>query len=238
MINIAIVEDENNAVNQLRQYLKRYETDNSEQFQISVFKDGLDIVSDYTADYDIILLDIQMKHMNGMEAAEKIRELDEDVAFIFITSSVHFAVQGYLVDALGYIVKPVAYPVFAKTLDKAVKSIKQRQTDFYLNICVKNGQMRLNINDIYYIESQRHNIILHTVKGEFLTPGPLKDLEKALSEKGFSRCHNAFLINLKHAAGIQNSSLILSNGEELPISRTRKKTFMENLTGYMGGVSL
>ena len=101
MIRIAIVEDEDSYVQVLTGYLKQYETEHSLSFQISVFHDGLDIVSEYKADYDIILLDIQMKHLDGMKTAEKIRELDEDVSFIFITSTIQFAVQGYLVDALG-----------------------------------------------------------------------------------------------------------------------------------------
>ena len=104
MIRIAIVEDEDSYVQVLTGYLKQYETEHSLSFQISVFHDGLDIVSEYKADYDIILLDIQMKHLDGMKTAEKIRELDEDVSFIFITSTIQFAVQGYLVDALGYVV--------------------------------------------------------------------------------------------------------------------------------------
>lgn len=99
MIRIAIVEDEDSYVQVLTGYLKQYETEHSLSFQISVFHDGLDIVSEYKADYDIILLDIQMKHLDGMKTAEKIRELDEDVSFIFITSTIQFAVQGYLVDA-------------------------------------------------------------------------------------------------------------------------------------------
>ena len=79
MIRIAIVEDEDSYVQVLTGYLKQYETEHSLSFQISVFHDGLDIVSEYKADYDIILLDIQMKHLDGMKTAEKIRELDEAV---------------------------------------------------------------------------------------------------------------------------------------------------------------
>lgn len=127
MIRIAIVEDEDSYVQVLTGYLKQYETEHSLSFQISVFHDGLDIVSEYKADYDIILLDIQMKHLDGMKTAEKIRELDEDVSFIFITSTIQFAVQGYLVDALGYVVKPVAYLAFSQILGKAVKKVKQKQ---------------------------------------------------------------------------------------------------------------
>ena len=150
MIRIAIVEDEDSYVQVLTGYLKQYETEHSLSFQISVFHDGLDIVSEYKADYDIILLDIQMKHLDGMKTAEKIRELDEDVSFIFITSTIQFAVQGYLVDALGYVVKPVAYLAFSQILGKAVKKVKQKQQKDYMTIEVEGGQMRLDQSDLLH----------------------------------------------------------------------------------------
>ncbi|MFR6162217.1 MAG: LytR/AlgR family response regulator transcription factor [Mediterraneibacter gnavus] len=157
MIRIAIVEDEDSYVQVLTGYLKQYETEHSLSFQISVFHDGLDIVSEYKADYDIILLDIQMKHLDGMTTAEKIRELDEDVSFIFITSTIQFAVQGYLVDALGYVVKPVAYlAIFSDSRKSCQKGERRSNRKDYMTIEVEGGQMRLDIGQIYYIESQRH----------------------------------------------------------------------------------
>ena len=237
MIRIAIVEDEDSYVQVLTGYLKQYETEHSLSFQISVFHDGLDIVSDYKADYDIILIDIQMKHLDGMTTAEKIRKLDEDVSFIFITSTVSFAVQGYLVDALGYVVKPVSYLAFSQILGKAIKKVTQKQQKNYLTIEVEGGQMRLDIGQIYYIESQRHHVLIHTEKGDFLTTGPLKKIEALLNEKGFSKCHNAYLIHLMHVTGIVQNNVILSDSTTLPVSRAKKKAFLEALTDYMGGVT-
>ncbi len=236
MIRIAIVEDEKNYVSVLEGYLKRFEEENQVHFQISIFSDGLDIVSDYTADYDILLLDIQMKHLDGMKTAEKIRELDEDVEFIFITSTVQFAVQGYMVDALGYVLKPVPYLAFSQILGKAIKQVQKKQTKHYLNIDVEGGQLRLDISQIYYIESQRHNILIHSEKGEFLAAGPMKKMEALLTPQGFSKCHNAYLVNLHHIAGVLQNTVLLSDKSELPISRARKKNFMYELTDYVGGM--
>lgn len=236
MIRIAIVEDEKNYVQTLRDYLSRYEEEHDLTFQITVFYDGLDIVTDYKPDYDIILLDIQMKHLDGMKTAEKIRTLDEDTAFIFITSTVQFAVQGYLVDALGYVVKPVPYLAFSQILGKAIKQVRQKQNKDYLTIDVEGGQLRVDISQIYYIESQKHNIQIHTEKGDYLTAGPLKKMEAALSSKGFSKCHNAYLVNLLHVSGILQNDVLLSTDETLPVSRARKKAFLSDLTDYMGGI--
>ena len=237
MIRIAIVEDEASYVQTLEGYLKRFERENDVSFQISVFYDGVDIVSDYRPEYDILLLDIQLKHLDGMKTAEKIRALDEDVAFIFITSTVSYAVQGYLVDALGYVVKPVPYLAFSKILQKAIRQVNKKQTKNYLTIEVKGGHLRLDISRIYYIESQRHNIIVHSDRGSFLTPGPMKRMEEFLNDKSFAKCHNAYLVNLAHVSGVLQNSVLLAGGQDLPVSRTHKKAFLDTLTDYMGGIS-
>lgn len=236
MIRIAIVEDELSYVETLKGYLKRFGEEQNLSFQISVFSDGLDIVSDYRAEYDVILLDIQMKHLDGMQTAEKIRKLDEDVAFIFITSTVQFAVQGYLVDALGYVIKPVPYLAFSQLMKKAVRNVSQKQEKTYLTIEVEGGHLRLDTAQILYVESQRHNIMIHAEKGHFLTSGPMKKTEKLLCSKGFCKCHNAYLVNLRHVTGVLSSSVLLSDGTDLPVSRTYKKAFMDALTDFMGGI--
>ncbi len=236
MIRVAIVEDEKAHVQILEEYLKRFEEENGVSFQISVFGDGLDIVTDYKAEYDIILLDIQMKHLDGMKTAEKIREMDEDAAFIFITSTVQYAVQGYLVDALGYVVKPVSYLAFSKILQKAVRQAGEKQEKSYLKIEVEGGYLRVELSRISYIESQRHNIVVHSSKGDFLTAGPMKKMEEQLMQKNFAKCHNAYLVNLQNVAGIVQNNVLLDRDLSLPISRTRKKAFMDALTDYIGGV--
>ncbi|WP_394523809.1 LytR/AlgR family response regulator transcription factor [Lacrimispora sp. JR3] len=235
MIKIAIVEDENEYVHTLRSYLKRYETEHGLNFQVEVFSDGLDILSDYTAGYDIILMDIQMKHLNGMKTAEKIREFDEEVIFIFITSSSQFAVEGYMVDALGYVLKPVPYLSFSQILNKAVRKTIKKQEIQYMNIDVDGGTMRINLDSVYYIESQLHHLLIHTEKGDYITPGPMKRMEEILTPHGFSKCHNAYLVNFKHVTGILNNYVLLFSGHKIPVSRTRKKSFMDGLTDYLGG---
>ena len=102
MLRIATVEDDTHDLEALRTHLKRYEKENGLKFLITEFRDGEDIVTDYSADYDLILMDIEMAFLNGMKAAEKIRELDKDVVIIFITNMPQYAIQGYKVNALDY----------------------------------------------------------------------------------------------------------------------------------------
>lgn len=238
MIKVAIVEDDGSYVEVIVGYLKKYEVDSTNKFHIEIFRDGLDIISDYRAEYDIIFLDIQMKHMDGMETAQKIRKIDEGVIIIFITSSVQFAVQGYLVDAIGYVVKPVSYFAFSQILDKAIKKYSKKISFKYMSIDVEGGQIRFELKQIYYVESQRHHVIMHTEKGEFLTSGPLKKYEERLHNEGFAKCHNSYLLNLEHVMGIVKDNVAMTNQSTLPISRTKKKKFMDDLADYIGGISV
>ena len=183
-----------------------------------------------TGDHLIVLLDIQMKHLDGMAAAKKIRKLDSDVIIIFITSTVQYAVQGYAVDALGYVLKPVPFTQFEQLFDKAIARVKAKQQHVYIKVSVEDKQIKLDCDSIFFIESQRNNVIIHCDDADYTTLGPLKKFEEMLAEHGFSKCHNAYLINLSFVEAVQKEYVILSHKISLPISRARKKEFMSALT--------
>lgn len=230
MIRICIVEDEQDQAQILMDYINKYGNAANEQFSITYLTDGIDLVDDYNGQFDIILLDIQMKHLDGMVAAERIRELDQDVTIIFITSTVRYAVQGYAVDALGYVLKPVPYTQFEKIFDKAIERVKARQKHVYIKVSVDDKQMKIDCDNIYYIESQRNNVIIHCADADYVTLGPLKRFDEMLETHGFSKCHNAYIVNLTYVEAVQKEEVILVNGFTLPISRARKKEFMAALT--------
>lgn len=232
MIRIAIVEDEDFYVSQLTEYLKKYEKTEKKEFDITVYRDGDGITSKYKAQFDIILMDIQMKFINGMTAAEEIRKADSEVIIIFITNMTQYAIRGYEVDALDYILKPVSYIAFSQKLKRAIARVKKRMTK-YITIPVKGGVLRLAASDIYYVESEGHNLIYHTKSGDHITAGTMKSAEERLESLGFSRGNKCYLINLEHVTGIQDKCAIV-RGEQLQISRPRMSGFMQDLTKYWG----
>ena len=101
MIQIAVVEDEEIYVKQLTEYIRKYQTERGRSIKVTVFGDGEDITENYSGGFDIILMDIQMQFMDGMTAAEKIRQMDQKVIIMFITNMIQYAVRGYEVDAAG-----------------------------------------------------------------------------------------------------------------------------------------
>ncbi|MCR5581681.1 MAG: LytTR family DNA-binding domain-containing protein [Pseudobutyrivibrio sp.] len=230
MVNVCIVEDEIEQASLLKNYITKYGEDSGQQFNITYLPDGIDLVDEYKSQFDIILLDIQMKHMDGMAAAEKIRQMDSEVIIIFITSTVQYAVQGYAVDALGYVLKPVPYTQFSQLFDKAIARVQAKQQHVYVKVSVDDKQIKLDCDNIFFIESQRNNVIIHCKEDDYITAGPLKRFDEMLVTHGFSKCHNAYLINLSFVEAVQKEEVILTNGEILPISRARKKEFMAALT--------
>ena len=234
MIKIAIVEDEVMYANQLQDYLKQYEKENGELFEITVYTDGDEIVHKYRSQFDIILMDVEMKFMDGMSAAEEIRKVDTEVVIIFITNMPQYAIRGYAVDALDYVLKPVSYFAFSQRLSRAIGRMKKRETK-NISVNVKGGTIRLDVANIYYIESQGHNLIFHTASGEYEAPGTMKEVEDKLGKLNFFRGNKGYLINLTHVEGVQESCALVK-GEQLLLSRARRKDFMEALTCYWGEV--
>ena len=234
MIKIAIVEDEHAYAMQLQEYLNTYEKENGEVFEISLFSDGDEIVHKYKPIYDIILMDIEMKFMDGMSAAEEIRKVDTEVVIIFITNMPQYAIRGYAVEALDYVLKPISYFAFSQRLNRAIGRIKKRISKT-ISINIKGGTVRLDVANITYVESQGHTLIFHTTGAEYEASGTMKELEKELESLNFYRANKGYLINLAHVDGIKDACAVV-RGEALLISRSRKKDFMEMLTRYWGEV--
>ena len=112
MIRVAIVEDEDIAARQLEQCLQQYESGHDIRFSSCRFRDALEFLEQYQPLYDLIFMDIGMPGLDGMEAAVRLRAMDSVTPLIFVTSMVQYAVRGYEVDALDFVVKPVRYPTF------------------------------------------------------------------------------------------------------------------------------
>lgn len=230
MIKIAIVEDEKESAELLKGHIDRYCKENDEEAQVVCFSDGIDIVSEYTSGFDVILLDIVMKHMKGMQTAEYIRKIDDKVMIIFITSQAQYAVDGYSVNALSYLLKPVDYFAFSRELKRCFDKIKSER-DYYVSFFTENGMDRIEVGKITYIESRGHIMIVHTVKKLFSVYQTMKNIETMLPADRFVRCNNCYLVNLAYVEGMHGDYCIVA-GEELKISRPKRKSFIDSLTVY------
>ncbi len=233
MIRVAIVDDDLMVQNKLKQYIKEYEKEKNEKFNVSTYSDAFDIVENYNGHYDIIFMDIQMDKMDGLTAAEKIREQDKKTIIIFVTNMAGYAIQGYKVDALSYIVKPIVYIDFVQQLDKAVSKISLSKSA-YLIVTVNSEIIRLDITKISYMESIEHKVYIHLENETIAIYNSLSNLEKLVKDYHFARCNSCFLVSLKHVERIEKDEVIV-DGDALIISRSKKKNFMNALAEYIGG---
>lgn len=232
MINIAIVEDELKYQEILISYFDNYTSEKGQKFHIVCFKNPVDFLTGYKSNYDIVLMDIELPDFNGIEASRKLRQLDKTVTLIFVTNMAQFAVIGYEVNAFDYIVKPVSYFDFALKLERAVAKINS-DNSVKINIPVNEAVMCINTTELKYIEVTGHSLIFHTVSGQYTATGKLKAYEQKLSESGFARCNNCYLVNLRYVTAIKGYTVTV-DGEELLISHPKRKDFRRALNEYLG----
>ena len=232
MLKIAVVEDDVNYARQLSEYLCRYERERGAELTVTQFSDGDQLIEGYRPEFDMILMDIEMPLLDGMETARLIRRTDPEVVIIFITNMAQYAIQGYEVDALDYVLKPISYVAFSQRLDRALRRMKKRE-ERYLTVSTREGVRKLGVSQIYYVESQGHTLLYHTNQGIVSSSGTMRDLEKELEPLHFFRGNKGYLINLEHVSGVREGCALVA-GEELLLSRSRKNAFLEALTNYVG----
>lgn len=229
MFTIAIVGEKASVTDALTGLIESYAAANGEKFKIKSFKDVVTLIGD-KSDLNIIFLDIDCFDGEGMRMAKLIREArDFAIMFLVSSSSVH-AVEGYSVNALGYLLKPVTQERVNFYLDKAKKYLNKRST--HLIIKNKQGYVRIAVEDIVYVEIRDHSIFLHLYKNETSevkkTNGSLTEFAAFLERHSFARSGNYCLVNMNFITSVDNDTVNLKGADTtLPVTRTYKKQFGE-----------
>lgn len=231
-MRVAVAEDDEACRLLLERYLAKYHEATGTVFEVSFFSNGMELVKSYTPVYDLLLLDIEMPLLDGMSAAIRIRSLDQNVIIIFITNMAKYAIRGYEVNALDYMLKPVNYFAFAMKMDKVVLSI-QRQTKKSVMLCTDDGMVKLTEEDIAYVEVINHRLQIHTPDKVYNAKGTLSEFEKKVSPYHFVRCNKGYLVNLRHITRVRTGTVVVG-GDELIISRRKRDEFMLAVTDYYG----
>ncbi|MDR1214708.1 MAG: LytTR family DNA-binding domain-containing protein [Propionibacteriaceae bacterium] len=232
-MRIGIVEDDPASRSLLTDYVARYESEHGLACPVTGFSDGQDLLSGFQRQFDLLLLDIQMPGLDGFSTAERVRRVDPDVVIVFITNTPQYAIHGYEVDALSYLLKPVPYFAFARELTRSVERLARRTAD-YVVLSSGTDLVRLDTRHIVYLESVKHHLLVNTLDHRHTTVGTLKAMEATLAGRGFFRSNSCYLVNLRHVTAVHQSSCVMSTGVHLVVSRPRKKDFLIALTDYLG----
>jgi DNA-binding LytR/AlgR family response regulator len=174
------------------------------------------------ASFDLAFLDIQMKRMSGIELAEYIRKTDGNMLIVFVTSFAQYALKGYDVNALHYLIKPLSLAKLLPILDKALTIWRSRKDAFVL-VSGGSGQSRVPFGSIFYISVSLHNASVHTEGRTFEMRKTMKEFVELLPDY-FIRIHRSHIVNLFKVECVYKNSLILWGGTELPISQSNSKS--------------
>lgn len=216
-MRIAICDDE-------RTYIKKIENDinslktHENEFEFSEFESGEAFISGFSKDkYDLIILDIEMNDLNGLQTAKFLRQIDKNVILIFMTSYDKFVYQGYEVNAFRYILKNQPEPIYLKQLSDTIQEYYRNKK--YIKVVDNDIEKELLTVDILYIEVYSHQIVIHTFNKEYYQKGKLSDYEKMLEECLFVRSDKSVLINITNIDYIKKNQVFMKNGKILYVSR-------------------
>ncbi|MBO9607394.1 MAG: response regulator transcription factor [Paenibacillaceae bacterium] len=166
--------------------------------------------------YDILLLDIEMGAMNGVELAKEIRRTNESMQIVFITGFPDYIAQGYEVTALHYLMKPVSEAKLFAVLDKACKQLNKSERAILLDI---GGEcVRISVSAILCVEAFAHSVAIITTAGQYVAKQSISEIQSLLGD-GFIRCHRSYIVGLRHIKRIAKTDIILDNDAAIPLSR-------------------
>lgn len=235
MLKIVILEDEPEQAKRLSDMLARYRQERADfAYSVQLYDRASQLLNEYRCDADLLLLDIQMPGMLGIDAAKKIREMDSRVMIVFITTLTQYAIEGYSVGAFDYVLKPVRYDAFAAKLDRARRVLAHLHSSATLELRTRDELRRVSADEIIYLEVVNHDVLIHTDTETYRQWGSLKPFEEQLKDSNFVRCNSCYLVNLRYVRGISGDS-VLVDGARLAISKPRRKDFLAALAQYCGG---
>ena len=234
MLSIAIVEDEAAERKKLVECIDYLAKRNEMEYSVDEFPSGMAFLGNYKPIYDIVLMDIEMPGMDGMETARALRKIDHAVILVFVTNMAQYAINGYEVDAMNYILKPVNKYDFAMKMTKAI-SRATRYADEAIQVRGANEAYVLRVASIKYLEVLEHYVTYHTTEGDFSEYITLKEAEKKVNKPFFARCGRSYLVNFKYVTGIRDNTVLIGT-DSVPISRSYKKAFLNASAVFMGGV--
>lgn len=233
MIRIAIAEDNQIDCQQIIEKLHTYEKEYNTPVDITHFSNGMDLVTNYKPIYDLLILDIEMPLLDGISTAKRVRETDRTVQILFLTNMAQFALNGYEVEAIGYVLKPISYYSLVVEMKK-VSRILCSQIKRTILLTSINETKRISVDEITYVEINNHQLVFHTMSGSSTLTGSLKAAEQELSQNGFASCNRCYLVNMRYVEKVQNFTVVVA-GTPLAISRNKRKNFLSALNSYYGG---
>lgn len=223
-LKVAVCDDEWESVQQIQTYLLQIQKECNITFRLFFFSSGEELMDGMPRDIHVLLLDIQMRELNGMDVAKRLRMEGLDFYLFFITGKVEYALAGYEVHAYAFLRKPVEYLHLKRYLLEVAEKYEQRKAPV-LHLKRAGEEELIDCSQVLYVEVFSHDTFFVFATHRRQSSVPLAELETRLKGHGFFRCHKSYLVNLGKISQVLGDSLVMVNQERIPLSKHRKKEF-------------
>ncbi len=230
-MKIALCDDENAYITKFKQLiLKSYQ--NTDKLSITEFDSGEKLLEQFQPNrFDVIVLDIEMKELTGLDVAKRIRDSDKSVILVFLTNHQEFAVYGYEFGAFRYILKDLPEMMHIKQLQSIFNQYHQSHITFAVETL--NKVYNVSISDIIYFEIFKRIIVLHTQNADYRFYGRLSDIEKDERLINFIKPHKSYYINLAYIDNVEPKTVVMKNGDKIILSRKYKQSFTDRFVSFL-----
>ena len=228
-MKVAICDEEKECCAQLGQLIRKQEP----ECEVAYFHSAAQFL-EARGHFDILLLDIQMENMRGMEVARALRISGEDTVLIFVTARKEYAAEAFEVSAFYFLLKPVDTEKFCEIFKGACREVRRLENErggqLFFQTKARNFTVRRR--DILYVESAKRQVEIHTLKENITVYATMKHMEEQLGRE-FYRCHRGYLVNLAYVSGYGNGVVRLQNGEMVYLAREKYSAFVRTYTEYL-----
>lgn len=228
MQKMAVCDDDRNFCRQMAGYIKDF----MPKAEICEFYSGEEMLRQ-TEKFDLIFLDVDMKGINGIETARRLRKSDKKVKIVYVTAYRDFVNYAFSVHAFGYLVKPVTEKDIQNQLREAMGYEACEEETYQVRLETEDGLEELNVKEIYYFEYLNRKICVRTKKGKFSMRGSITRLAAKMEEYGFAMPHKSFSVNLYHVKAIRGYDIYMMDGSVLPLSQKKSVQFRERLSQFL-----
>lgn len=228
-MNIAICDDEKIVRLQIKGLIEKQKADGN----LELYETGEELLA-VGKHFDVVLLDIQMEGMNGIDTARALREQNEETVLIFITGIKEYVFDAFDVAAFHYLLKPIEENKFMEVFDRAVKEAEKRKEKGQKQLFIKTRQRNITLEqkNILYIENRGRKAEIHTVDETIEIYAAMIELEKQLGGE-FYRCHRGYLVNMAYITEYSNDSIRLSDGESIYLAKEKYNEFVKEYMRYL-----
>lgn len=229
MLKIAIVENEISQIEETTAMINRFCQEKNIPYEIQSFQNGFDFLESDSSSFELIFMDIDMPGINGMDTAMKIRKQGINSNLIFVTNLPQYAIDGYKVSALDFILKPMTYADFSLAMSRVVKAYEEAKVGQFI-LSIKGVTRKFQPEEVLFFEMVKHDVVIHLANGEnVIFRSSMSKVEQVLPPEIYLKCNSGCIVNLRKIKTLDGDVLVLENEERVLISRSHRKEVLVNL---------